>query len=137
MTGAASGIGLETSLAFAREGSAGVALIDVNSEPLQLALEKVKSASPRPDFIATAHVLDITDEAAVEQTIDRIHQEFGRIDYAVNNAGVTKGDEGGVAGTTTGVWRQMIGVNLEGTFFCLRAELNKMLKQERRPVSTV
>ncbi len=135
VTGAASGIGLATSLAFAREGAAGVALIDLSSSALEAALARVKAASSRKDFICVAHVLDITDEAAVEETINRVHEKFGRIDYAVNNAGMTKGDEGGVAGTTTETWRKMIGINLEGTFFCLRAVLKKMLKQEPRNVS--
>ena len=135
VTGAASGIGLATSIAFAREGAAGVALIDISSSALESALTQVKTASCRKDFIGITFVLDITDEAAVEETIERIHEKFGRIDYAVNNAGMTKGDEGGVAGTTTETWRKMIGINLEGTFFCLRAELKKMLKQERRKVS--
>jgi NAD(P)-dependent dehydrogenase (short-subunit alcohol dehydrogenase family) len=91
-------------------------LIDVTSSALERALEKVKAASSRADFIATAHVLDITHEAVVDDTLDNIHKNFGRIDYAVNNAGVCKSDEGGLAGATTETWRKMIGVNLGKPF---------------------
>ena len=112
MTGAASGIGLATAIAFAREGAAGVALIDVAASSLEIALEKVNAASSRADFRVTTHVLDITDEAAVERNFESIHQRFGRIDYAVNNAGVCNGDQGGVAEATTETFRKMIGVNL-------------------------
>jgi 3-oxoacyl-[acyl-carrier protein] reductase len=87
-------------------------LIDVTSTALGNALEKVKAASNRAGFSATAHVLDITNEAAVESTLENILESFGRIDYAVNNAGVCKSDEGGVAAATTETWRKMIGVNL-------------------------
>jgi NAD(P)-dependent dehydrogenase (short-subunit alcohol dehydrogenase family) len=87
-------------------------LIDIASTALAVALEKVKAASPRPDFKATVHVLDIANEAAVDQTLDDIRQTFGRIDYAVNNAGVCESDEAGVATATTENWRKMIGVNL-------------------------
>ena len=97
VTGAASGIGLATSVAFAREGAAGVALIDLSASALESALTKVKEASSRAHFIATTHILDITDEAGVEKTLDQIYTTFGRIDYAVNNAGVCKHDDGGVA----------------------------------------
>lgn len=87
-------------------------MIDVAASTLETALEKVNAASSRADFSVITNVLDITDEAAVERTFDIIHQRFGRIDYAVNNAGVCKGDEGGVAEATTDTFRKMIGVNL-------------------------
>jgi NAD(P)-dependent dehydrogenase (short-subunit alcohol dehydrogenase family) len=76
----------------------------------------VRAASTRTDFIATAHVLDITHEAAVNDTLENICKNFGRIDYAVNNAGVCKSDEGGLAAATTETWRRMIGVNLGKAF---------------------
>jgi NAD(P)-dependent dehydrogenase (short-subunit alcohol dehydrogenase family) len=137
ITGAASGIGLATSIAFAREGAAGVALIDLSASALESALTKVKEASSRAHFIATTHILDITDEAGVEKTLDQIHTTFGRIDYAVNNAGVCKHDDGGVAQTATETWKRTLGVNLTGLFFCLRMELKIMLKQERRKISAM
>ena len=93
-------------------------MIDVAASSLEIAVEKVNAASSRADFRVTSHVLDITDEAAVERTFDSIHQRFGRIDYAVNNAGVCKGDEGGVAEATTGTFRKMIGVNLGKSLSC-------------------
>jgi NAD(P)-dependent dehydrogenase (short-subunit alcohol dehydrogenase family) len=96
-----------------------VALIDIGPSALETALEQVEAASSRADFSATTHVLDITNEAAVDKTFEDIHRRFGRIDYAVNNAGVCKSDEGGVAGTTTETWRKMIGVNL-GKFLLYR-----------------
>jgi NAD(P)-dependent dehydrogenase (short-subunit alcohol dehydrogenase family) len=97
----------------------------------------VKEASSRTDFIVTTHILDITDEAVVEKTLDQVHATFGRIDYAVNNAGVCKHDGGGVAQTTTETWKRTIGVNLTGLFFCLRMELKIMLKQERKKASAM
>lgn len=95
-----------------RDGAAGVALIDVTSEGLEIALANVNAASSRPGFRTTTHVLDITNKVAVRQTLERIYELFGRIDYAVRNAGVCRGDEGGLAEATTETWRKMIGVDL-------------------------
>lgn len=55
--------------------------------------------------------MDITNEAAVNGALRDIYEKFGRIDYAVNNAGVCEQD-GGVAETTTETWKKAIGVNL-------------------------
>ncbi len=68
---------------------------------------------------------DVTDEAAVDGLVASILAEHGRLDLAANVAG-TSGVYGPVADTQTSDWRNTLRVNLDGVFFCLRAELRAM-----------
>ena len=70
--------------------------------------------------------LDVTDEAAVDACVAAIVAEHGRLDLAANVAG-TSGTYATVADSTTDAWRRTLDVNLDGTYFCLRAELRAML----------
>jgi NAD(P)-dependent dehydrogenase (short-subunit alcohol dehydrogenase family) len=70
--------------------------------------------------------LDVTDEAAVDAMVDAIVATHGRLDLAANVAG-TPGDYADVATSTTEAWRRTMAVNLDGAYFCLRAELRAML----------
>jgi NAD(P)-dependent dehydrogenase (short-subunit alcohol dehydrogenase family) len=69
--------------------------------------------------------LDVTDEAAVDACVDAIVAEHGRLDLAANVAG-TSGAYGEIADSSTDVWRQTMAVNLDGVYFCVRAELRAM-----------
>ena len=71
------------------------------------------------------HPVDVTDERAVDELVDRIVHEHGRLDIAANVAG-TSGTYANVADATTESWRQTLQVNLDAVFFCLRAELRVM-----------
>ena len=78
VTGAASGIGRATAIAFAREGAT-LALVDRDEDGLR---------SAREETGGTAHVVDVADSAAVDAVHDAVAAEHGRIDVAFNNAGV-------------------------------------------------
>jgi NAD(P)-dependent dehydrogenase (short-subunit alcohol dehydrogenase family) len=69
--------------------------------------------------------LDVTDEAAVDACVEAIVAEHGRLDLAANVAG-TSGAYAEVAESSTDVWRQTMAVNLDGVYFCLRAELRAL-----------
>jgi NAD(P)-dependent dehydrogenase (short-subunit alcohol dehydrogenase family) len=71
-------------------------------------------------------VLDVTDEAAVDAFVDGVVAEHGRLDLAANIAG-TPGEVADVATSTTDAWRRTMAVNLDGAYFCVRAELRAML----------
>jgi NAD(P)-dependent dehydrogenase (short-subunit alcohol dehydrogenase family) len=66
--------------------------------------------------------LDVSDEDAVEDFVTAIVDEHGTLDLAANVAGVP-GVYANVVDSSTDVWRQTMGVNLDGVYFCLRAEL--------------
>jgi NAD(P)-dependent dehydrogenase (short-subunit alcohol dehydrogenase family) len=69
--------------------------------------------------------VDVTDERAVDELVDTIVADHGRLDIAANVAG-TSGTYANVADATTESWRQTLQVNLDAVFFCLRAELRAM-----------
>jgi meso-butanediol dehydrogenase/(S,S)-butanediol dehydrogenase/diacetyl reductase len=106
ITGAASGIGHATAQRLAGEGAT-VALIDWNDAELN------KAAETLPREVTALHVLDVSDEAAVEQCVKAVLVQFGRIDALCNNAGIS----GSVAIATeqdTAEWRRLLDVNLMG-----------------------
>jgi NAD(P)-dependent dehydrogenase (short-subunit alcohol dehydrogenase family) len=79
---------------------------------------------PRPD--EDVEPVDVTDEAAVDALVTSVVDRHGRLDLAANVAG-TSGTYARVVDTATADWRTTLAVNLDGVFFCLRAELRAMV----------
>ncbi|KAJ9659383.1 hypothetical protein H2198_003112 [Neophaeococcomyces mojaviensis] len=133
ITGAASGIGRACSKAFARDGSAGIALLDLSYESLLAVKAEIEEEQKKQGGKCQIEVsmLDVTDEAQVDRIINQIAQKFGRIDYVVNAAGIAFKHQGGAAYAETKDWQRVLNVNLNGTFYILRAAAKIMLKQER------
>lgn len=131
VTGAASGMGRECVKKFAVEGAAGVALLDINADQLNAAKAEAEALSKTRDFKVTTHQVDVTDEAAVNSIVESVAKTFGRIDYVVNAAGIAFKHEGGAAFAETKDWKRVLEINLDGTFFVLRAAAKIMLEQSR------
>jgi NADP-dependent 3-hydroxy acid dehydrogenase YdfG len=117
VTGASSGIGSETARALAREGS-NVVLAARREDRLVEIADEVESDH---DVATLVVPTDITNEAAVEDLVERTVEEFGGLDVLVNNAGLSRG--GAVADLSTEEYRTMMDVNVDGTFFATRAAL--------------
>jgi NAD(P)-dependent dehydrogenase (short-subunit alcohol dehydrogenase family) len=120
VTGGASGIGRAAVGAFRREGARVVAL-DRDPETLARLADEVEGVQTRE--------LDVTSAADVDATIDAIVAEHGRLDVAVNNAGIT----GGLAWlheADESFWDAVVDVNLKGVWLCMRAELRHMYAQQ-------
>lgn len=133
ITGAASGIGRACAEGFAREGASGIALLDVNADALasvKAAIEQSHAASGKAPCKIEIYQVDVSDEKQVDAAVDRIVASFGRLDYVVNAAGITIKHPGGAAFATTEDWNRVMEVNVNGTFFVLRAAARHMLKQE-------
>jgi len=115
ISGAGSGIGLQSALAFAREG-ARVGLLDIDSVAAFAAAEAVAAAGGE----AIALPADVTDESAVRQAFERATRSWGGLDVVVGNAGVQlTGQDDRVDRLALEVWRATIEVNLTGMFlFC-------------------
>lgn len=130
ITGAASGMGRECAKIFARDGASGVALLDLNASALEGAKAEVESISKKEGFKTATYSLDVSNEEEVDKAINTVHQMFGRIDYVVNAAGVAFKHQGGAAFAVTKDWKRVLDINLDGTFFVLRAAAKIMLDQE-------
>jgi NAD(P)-dependent dehydrogenase (short-subunit alcohol dehydrogenase family) len=124
VTGAASGIGRESARLFAREG-ARVVVADLNKDGGEETVRQIVEAGGAAVFQQT----DISDAEQVGALVDRAVKEFGQLDCAHNNAGVA-GNVGPVGGCSDEDWDRTIAVNLTGTFYCMRAEINAMLAND-------
>lgn len=129
VTGAASGMGRETAKKFAQDGAAGVALIDLDADALEKVKAEVQPLSKNKDFKIVTYALDVSNEEAVIKAVDSVKEAFGRIDYVVNSAGIAFKHDGGGAYAETKDYRKVLAVNLDGTFFFMRAAAKIMLEQ--------
>ncbi|MEU9229084.1 SDR family oxidoreductase [Streptomyces massasporeus] len=108
VTGAGSGIGRATALAFAEAGARVVA-VDRNAEAAARTAESSRLLGA-PD--AWAETADVSDEQAMEKLADRVTTEYGVVDVLVNNAGI--GLSGSFFDTTPEDWKKVLDVNLWG-----------------------
>jgi 2-keto-3-deoxy-L-fuconate dehydrogenase len=114
ITGAASGIGLATARRLASEG-VGLALVDRDA----LGLAGVATSLSGVDVLQRVH--DVADEAAWRATAAAVQERFGRLDYAVANAGIS--DAGPIAAFPFERWRKVMAANLDGVFLTLKCAM--------------
>jgi NADP-dependent 3-hydroxy acid dehydrogenase YdfG len=122
ITGASSGIGEATALACARSGAA-VALAARRADRIQALAERISGEGGR----AIAVPADVGEESQAQAFVQRAHDELGRLDVLVNNAGVML--LGPIENAPTEEWRQMIHVNVFGVLYCTHAALPLMHAQ--------
>ncbi|MDS0241313.1 MULTISPECIES: SDR family oxidoreductase [unclassified Haloferax] len=121
VTGAGSGIGRATAEAFAAEG-ARVVVSDVNVEGGEETVARIEEAGGTATFVET----DVTDGDAVAAMVETAVSEYGRLDFACNNAGVG-GAQKPAADLSFDEWQQVIDVNLNGVWRSMRHEIPAML----------
>lgn len=123
VTGAASGIGRATALAFAREG-AKVLVADVAVEGGEETVRMIKDLGADAAFVKA----DVSVEAEVAEMVAEAVGRFGGLDVAVNNAGI----EGALAPTAEypeETWERVIAINLTGVWRSMRHEIPELLKR--------
>lgn len=126
ITGAASGIGLETAKLLASKG-AKVSLADVQDGPLQQVVEDIKKSGGT----AFGTVVDVRDRKQVEGWIDATVKAYGKLDGVANIAGVIGKHIGihGIQDIDDGDWDFVVGVNQKGVLNCLRYFNSPLRKQ--------
>jgi NAD(P)-dependent dehydrogenase (short-subunit alcohol dehydrogenase family) len=124
ITGAASGIGRTTALAFVRAG-ARVALVDRSADGLRETARLIDAEGGQ----CLTLICDVTSEDDVQSAVDRTVEHFGRLDAAFNNAGIEQPVQS-AADTAKDNWDRIIGVSLTGAFLCTRAQIRQMLRQD-------
>ncbi|EMA42037.1 SDR family oxidoreductase [Halococcus hamelinensis] len=123
VTGAGSGIGRQSALRFAEEG-ASVVVADIFEDGGNETVEMIQEKEGKATFIRT----DVTEQEDVDQMVQEAIDQYGRLDFAHNNAGV-EGDSVLLAEHSEENWDQVIGVNLKGVWRCMKREIPEMLKQ--------
>ena len=124
ITGAASGIGKDIALVYAREG-AKVAIADLNKEAADSTAAAIRDTGGQALGIA----MDVTDEKAVNDGVAAIVAAFGGIDILVSNAGIQIVHR--IEEFTYGEWKKMLAIHLDGAFLTTRACLPHMYRSGR------
>lgn len=119
ITGASSGIGKETALAFAAAGY-DIALVARSTDKLKAIAEKASSYG----ISATVHPIDLSQVGQVKPYIEQVVNALGGIDVLINNAGM--GYTASLGDTALTDWQRVIDLNLTSVFQCIQAVLPTM-----------
>ncbi|MBC7569925.1 MAG: SDR family oxidoreductase [Spirosoma sp.] len=123
VTGAASGIGKATALLFGQYG-ANVMVSDIDQTLGQQVADQLKAVGTNARFFRA----DVSDPVQCQQLVQETVNAFGSLDMACNNAGIG-GELNMTADYSLEGWQQIINVNLNSVFFCLKYELAVMINQ--------
>jgi NAD(P)-dependent dehydrogenase (short-subunit alcohol dehydrogenase family) len=122
VTGAASGIGRKCAQFFSFDG-ARVVVSDVDVKGGKETVQLIEDAGGKALFFEA----DVSSPADCQNLVSRAVEAYGRLDIAVNNAGIG-GEANLIADYTIEGWQKLIGINLSGVFYCMKYEIPEMLK---------
>lgn len=121
LTGAARGIGAAAAQSFVERG-ANVVICDVLADDARATVEGLNAAGGKAEFVQT----DVSDPASVQAAVEYTVSTFGRLDYALNNAGIFHAAP--LVDLEVEDWQRVVDVNLSGVFYCLKFQLQHMLE---------
>ena len=124
VTGAASGIGKEIALEFAKAGAA-VAIADLNLDGANAVADQIKQAGGKAMGVA----MDVTNEDAVNTGVDSVAAAFGSVDILVSNAGIQIINP--IENFAFSDWKKMQAIHVDGAFLTTKAALRHMYKGDR------
>ncbi len=122
VTGGGSGIGRATALALAAEGAA-VLVADIDEAGGETVAAEVRDGGGRAAFMPT----DVAEEDQVAALAERTMSEFGRLDFAYNNAGI-EGPQALLAEQDMAAVQHVFQIMIEGVYLCMQAEIPAMLE---------
>ncbi|KAJ3842512.1 hypothetical protein EV361DRAFT_944309 [Lentinula raphanica] len=114
ITGAGSGIGLESSVLFAQEG-AHIVLCDINIDGAKKGAEIIAQRYPKVKAIAIK--CDVSKEQDIKDAVDATVKEFGRLDVMFNNAGIMHPEDDNALNTEERIWDLTMQINLKGVWW--------------------
>lgn len=123
VTGAGSGMGRATAIAFAKAGAA-VTAADISEKGLQETVSEIQNFGGKVLPVAC----DVTKAGDVKSALDKTVQTFGRLDAAFNNAGIEQQAQP-LSELSEEVWDRVLAVNLKSVFLCMKCEIEIMLRQ--------
>lgn len=130
ITGSAQGIGRAIALKFASL-KARIALNDI--QPQEENLKKLKEEIEKKNTKVQYFLADVSRLEEVEEMIQKIETEFGRLDILVNNAGICKDKT--LAKMTKEDWQKVIDIDLTGVFNCVKASLPLIIQNQGKIIN--
>lgn len=134
ITGAGGGIGLETTILFAKEG-ANVHMLDISEPALERALAKVKEVVPDAPRLTTMKC-DVSSEQSVKAAVEA-QDQYGGIDIMFNNAGIMHGDDADAIDTPEKIWDLTQAINVKGVWFGCKYAVLSMRKHKKARGSVI
>ncbi|KAJ5737111.1 uncharacterized protein N7483_002236 [Penicillium malachiteum] len=134
ITGAAGGIGLETTILFAREG-ANVLMADISEPALAKALAKVKKVVPNALRIETIRC-DVSKEADVQALVES-QDSWGGVDVMFNNAGIMHADDADAVDTPEKIWDLTQSINVKGVWFGCKHAVQSLRRNKKTSGSII
>jgi len=129
ITGASGGIGTAIAKKFAKEGYAVVLQYHRNKS----AIDNLTEVLPKGEFLVIQ--ADLRDSQQVDSMVQQVQDVWGNVDVLVNNAGIAQ--QKIFSDITDEDWQNMMGVHVDGTFFCIRAVLQGMLHQKKGSIINI
>ncbi|MFB6262299.1 MAG: SDR family NAD(P)-dependent oxidoreductase, partial [Bradymonadaceae bacterium] len=123
VTGGSAGIGRATALAFAEAG-ADVMIADVDDDRGERVATELRDRGVDGEYVHT----DVSSPESVDSLFETIDDQWGELDCAFNNAGI-EGEQAPTGDCSLENWHQTLEINLNGVFYCLRRELQRMVDQ--------
>ncbi|KAL2373210.1 glucose 1-dehydrogenase [Blastomyces gilchristii SLH14081] len=134
ITGAAGGIGLETTILFAREG-ASVLMADISEPALEKALAKVKQLVPNAVKLETIKC-DVSKEADVKAMVEA-QDSWGGCDIIFNNAGIMHADDADAVDTPEKIWDLTQNINVKGVWYGCKHAVLSLRKHKKKKGSII
>lgn len=131
ITGAGSGIGRATAVLFAQEG-AKVAVADINADGGMATVQMITEAGGDAVFIKA----NVSEQTQVQEMVGEVVAQYGRLDCAVNNAGI-EGTPNRTKDVTVDDFDRIMAVNVKGVWLCLKYELEQMLAQKQGAIVNI
>lgn len=122
VTGAASGIGKSVAQLYAQHGAA-VVLSDINETLGEQVTEEIRGEDGQAAFVKA----DVSSPADCERLVNETMAQYGRLDYACNNAGIG-GEQNPTADYSIENWQKVIAINLSGVFYGMKYQIPAMLQ---------
>lgn len=102
----------------------------MNEETAKTSSEESKKYASNKDYKTTTFTMNVQDDQSVQEMVDFTIREFGRLDYAVNAAGVDNGVHAPLAETDIDNFDRIMNINARGNLLCVRAQIAAMRKQD-------
>ncbi|KAF2801086.1 oxidoreductase [Melanomma pulvis-pyrius CBS 109.77] len=129
VVGSGRGIGKEAAFSLAEAGARVVVFADMDEETARASSEESKNYASSKDYQTTTFKMNVEDDKSVQDMVDFVVKEYGRLDYCVNGAGVDNGVHRSLADIDIENYDRIMNINTRGNLLCVRAQAAAMREQ--------